>query len=414
MPDRMHRLGGLASVGAFFLAILIVFVTAAAVAQPSESAGNIGSVVSITGGGAAVRAAGARVSVEGANASVKAAGAVVDVRGEVEGSVWAGGADVTVVGQIGGDVHAAAATVAIRGRTAGDVMVAGGNVDIDVAAGGNVHAAGASVSLGPLSSIGGTLSAAGASVTLDGRVAGEVKLAGAAITLNGIVDGDVFVVAERVVVGPQAVIGGSLFVRSLSDPEIDPGAQIAGEVVTEKPGDWFDQVPKPSEPLVAAAFAASIFLVGIVFLIFARNTFGEAVDHVRFRPLTTLICGVLSVLGLVFVAALLAATILGIGLGIALLLLLPMIVVLSQPVAAAGVVGWIFGRTVPRLDVIRLLLFLILGGLVIAFAGIIPFTGPWIVLAIMLFGLGGVFRAILWRFRIIRASDPGFGTAPRT
>jgi hypothetical protein len=114
---------------------------------------------------------------------------------------------------------------------------------------------------------------------------------------------------------------------------------------------------------------------------------------------------------LVAVSALLIATVVGIGLGIALLLLLPIAIALSLPVAAAGVVGWIFGRTVSRLEVLRLVLFLIVGALVIAFAGIIPFTGPWIVLAVLLFGLGGVLRAVLWRFHVVRTSDQGFGAA---
>jgi hypothetical protein len=124
--------------------------------------------------------------------------------------------------------------------------------------------------------------------------------------------------------------------------------------------------------------------------------------------------GIVSLAVLLVLAALLMATIVGFALGLALLLLLPAIFVLSQPVAAAGIVGWIFGRTVPRLGVTRLVLFLILGALVIAFAGIIPFTGPWIVAVVFVFGLGGVFRAALWRFRRGRATDQTFGTAPQS
>jgi cytoskeletal protein CcmA (bactofilin family) len=352
------------------------------------------------------------VSIDGANARVKAAGAVVDVRGQVEGPVWVAGADVSVDAAVGDSIRAAAARVTVRGSATGDIMVAGALVDVDATAGGDMKAAGANVRIGPLTDIGGTLSAAGASVTFDGHVSGETKLAGAAVTLNGRADGDVSVHAERLVVGPQAVVAGNLFVRSLTEPEIDPGAEIAGEVVVERPGEWFDNMPEASALVVAAVFALSIFVVGLVFLIFARSTYGEAVDHVRFRPLSTLLYGIVSLLVLVVLAALLMATIVGFALGVALLMLLPMIFVLSQPVAAAGIVGWILGRTVPRLEVPRLILFLVLGALVIAFAGIIPFTGPWIVLVTFVFGLGGVLRALLWRFRTSRTSDQGFGSTP--
>jgi hypothetical protein len=106
-------------------------------------------------------------------------------------------------------------------------------------------------------------------------------------------------------------------------------------------------------------------------------------------------------------AALLMATGIGFPLGIALLLVLPIVCVLGMPVAAAGIVGWIFGRDIPWLGVGRLLIFLIAGALVIAFAGIIPVTGAWIVLAALVFGFGGLLRAVLWRFRMARAEEPG-------
>lgn len=409
MPSRSNGACGLL-VGALFASLFVAGIPSV-FAQTGDAAGDIGAVVEITGGGRDIRALGARVSIDGPNARVKAAGAVVDVRGEIEGSVAAAGAEVTVNADVGNDLRALGARVAVRGAASGAVLAAGALVDVDATAGGNMKAAGANVRIGPLTEIGGTLRVLGANVVFDGHVAGDARLAGAIVTLNGQADGDVSVHAERLVVGPRAVIAGTLLVRSLSDPEIDPAAQIAGEVVVEKPGNWFDDVPGPSAPIVAGVFALAIFIIGLVFTIFARNTFGEAVDHVRFRPLSTILYGFASLLGLFLITALLFATVVGIGLGAALVLLLPAIIVLAQPVAAAGMVGWIFGRTVPRLEVPRLLLFLVVGALVIAFAGIIPITGPWIVFAVFLFGIGGVFRAVLWRFRASRTSDQGFGTS---
>jgi hypothetical protein len=375
---------------------------------PGTSDKQIGPVVSVTASGGEVRAFGARVSVDGAAARVKAAGAVVEVRGAVEGPIWAAGAEVSVDAQSGDTIRAAGAHVVVRGRAAGDVMAAGAVVDVDAAAGRSLRAAGANVRIGPLTTIGGSLSAAGANVVFDGQVTGDAELAGAVVTFNGRANGSVRVHAERLIVGPQAVIGGGLLVRSLSEPQIDPGAAITGEVVRERPGDWFDDLPGASTPMIAAAFAAAIILAGIVFLIFARNTYGEAVDHVRFRPLSSVLFGILAKIILVILAVILMATFIGLPLGIALLLLLPILGVLGMPVAAAGILGWIFGRDTPWLGVGRLLLFLIVGALVIAFAGIIPVTGPWIVLAALVFGFGGLLRALLWRFRMLRL-DAGAG-----
>jgi hypothetical protein len=375
-----------------------------AVAQPRGVITEAAPVVEITAGGDDIKALGARVSVDGAMARVKAAGAVVDIRGAVEGGIWAAGADVTVVAQTGGDVRAAGARVTVRGRAAHDVMAAGALVDVDVAAGGDLRAAGANVRIGALTTVKGSVAAAGANVVFDGQVVGPADFAGAVVTLNGRVDGPVRVHAQKLVVGPQAILAGGLLVRSLAEAEIDPDAEISGEIVRERPGKWFDELPRASIAIITAVFAAAVILSGIVFLIFARNTYSEAVNHVRFRPLSTIVYGVVTLLILFFIAALLMSTVIGFALGIGLLLLTPIVFVLGQPVAAAGITGWIFGRRFERLGAGRLLLYLIVGAIAITFAGLIPVTGPWIVVIALIFGVGGFLRAVLWRFRTARAA----------
>jgi len=404
-------------IGAFVALSTVGACLSVAFAQTGEMAEQAGAVVSVTDSGSDVSAYGAHVSVDGANARVRAAGAVVEVRGAVDGSVWAAGADVTVATQAGGPVRAVGARVVLRGRIAGDVAAAGALVDIDVASGGSLSAAGANVSIGAFSDIDGDLKAAGAKIVFDGHVGGESKFAGALVTFNGRADGAVFVRAERLIVGPQAVISGDLTVRSLEAPEIDPGAEIAGEVVFESLGSgvpvvedvlkWFDDLPKlPVQIFTAMAVAAASFLAGLIFLIFARNTFGEAVDHVRFRPLSSLLYGIVSLLSLIVLAAFLIGSIVGFGLGIALLLLLPIVLVLGHATAVTGIVGWLLGRRTPRLGIASLLFFLIVGALVVGLAGVIPFTGPGIVLVVLIFGVGGFLRAVLWRFRQTRDSGP--------
>lgn len=379
-----------------------------AFAQPTETGKQAGTIVSIIGSGDDVRAFGARVSVDGASARVKAAGAVVDVRGAVEGPIWAAGADVTVAAQTGGSVWAAGAHIVVRGRTAGDVTARGAVVDIDAATDGRLRVAGANVRVGALSDIGGSLSAAGANVVFDGHVTGDAEFSGAVVTFNGRADGSVTVYAETLIVGPLASITGDLFVQSLSKPTISPDV-VGGTTILTGPGPWFDDLPEKSIGMVAAAVAAAAFLAGLLFLMFARNTFGEAVDHVRFRPISSVVYGAVSILVLMLLAALLMSTVVGLGLGVALLLLLPVILVLGHTVAVTGIMGWILRRRAPRLGVIGLLFFLIIGAAVFGLVWIIPLTGPWIVLVATIFGAGGLLRAVLWRFRSVRDSGPRDG-----
>ncbi len=372
----------------------------------SQSRGHVsevGPVVAVEAAGDEVRAAGARVSVDGAAARVKAAGAMVDIRGAVEGNIWAAGADVTVDAQSGGTVRAAGARVTLRGRVAGDLMAAGAAVDVDLPVGGALSAAGASLRIGPLSDIAGVLKAAGASLIFEGHVTGPADFAGAVVTLNGRLDGPVTVHAERLIVGPQAVLGGTLLVRSIRDPQIDPAATIAGEVLREQPpARWLEKIPAINDPALAGIFALSVVLSGVLLLIFARNTFSEAVDHFRFRPLPSLLYGIVATLVILAVSILLMATLIGFPLGFSLLLLFPAVKVLALPVAAAGLIGWVAARRSVWLGTGSLLFFLVAGAIVLGGILLIPVTGLWIVLVLYLFGFGAFLRATLWRFRIIR------------
>jgi hypothetical protein len=376
-------------------------------AQSRGYVSDVGPVVTIQAAGDEIRAAGARVSVDGSAARVKAAGASVDVRGAIEGNVWEAGADVTFDAQAGGTVRVAGARVITRGSVGGDLMAAGAMVDIDLPVKGALRAAGASVRIGPLTNVGGTLEAAGANLVFEGHVTGGADFGGAIVTLNGQIDGPVTVHAERLVVGPQAVLGGTLLVRSIRDPEIDPAARIAGEVTRQQPpADWVEQLPAINDPTLAGFFALSVILSGLVLMIFARNTFSEAIDHFRFRPLQSLIFGVFASLVLLGLSIILMATLIGFPLGFSLLLLFPAVKVLALPVAAAGMIGWVAARRTVWLGTGSLLFFLISGAIILGGILLIPVTGFWIVLVLWIFGFGAFLRAILWRFRIIRPAAP--------
>jgi cytoskeletal protein CcmA (bactofilin family) len=376
-------------------------------AQSSGHISDVGPVVSIEAAGDEIRAAGARVSIDGSAARVKAAGATVDVRGAVEGNIWAAGADVTVDAQSGGTVRVAGARVITRGRVAGDLMAAGAVVDVDLPVGGALRAAGASVRIGPLADVGGTVEAAGANLVFEGHAAGSADFGGAIVTLNGRIDGPVTVHAERLIVGPQAVLGGTLLVRSIRDPQIDPAATISGEVLREQPpASWLEQLPAINDPSLAGIFAVSVIFSGLVLMIFARNTFSEAVDHFRFRPVQSLIFGIFASLVLLGLAIILMVTLIGFPLGFSLLLLFPVAKVLALPVAAAGLIGWVAARRTVWLGTGSLLFFLITGAIILGGVLLIPVTGIWIVLVLYLFGFGAFLRATLWRFRIIRPAAP--------
>ena len=142
--------------------------------------------------------------------------------GSVSDNAFVGGQHVNVDASttIGGDFFVFAQTAAIAGQVEGDLYCFCGTMTI--AEGG---------------SVGGRIFATSESMSIDGAVRGPVIGAGGVFRLSGTVERDVRVEVGRLEIGPNARIGGDLRYQSATEGEIDPGAEIVGEVRRIEPAE---------------------------------------------------------------------------------------------------------------------------------------------------------------------------------
>src|SRR5215210_454747 len=182
----------------------------------------------------------------------------VVVDGTIRGDLVAFGQSITVDGTVEGDLIAAGQTVEVGGtveddtRIAGQALLLGGGASVA----DDLLAAGYSLENEPDSTVGGTLlyagyqallagsvgedfSAAANGVQLDGEVAGDVNVeadgeSGAAPVFTPVAGVGIPTVESGLTLPSLARVGGDLTYQSSAEAQIDPGAQVEGEVISEE------------------------------------------------------------------------------------------------------------------------------------------------------------------------------------
>ncbi len=233
-----------------------------------------------------------------------------------------------------------------------------------------------------------------------GHVSGDARLVGAVVTFSGEATGSVVLVGEHVVIGPRAHIGGNLVIYSRNDAEVAATAVIDGTVTRAKPPEPLRAVPSWAWGfLLAGAMVLGTVLAGIVLMLFGGRLFLTAVDYARLRPVSTFLIGIVTLVLVPAVAAILGATVVGLPIGVALMLVLPLLFVFGHPVAAAGIAAGIFVRTSGPIGILRGLLFVILGAIIIALISLIPWVGVLAVAVVAVLGVGALARTAGGRLR---------------
>jgi hypothetical protein len=374
------------------------------VAPSTAPAARSAPAVTINATGGEVRAAGAVVSISGNADTIYAAGANVAIDATVAGDIFVAGAQVQIDTMTAGRIHAAGASIQVRGRADQGVEAAGAVILIDAVTVGSVRAAGASVVIAPTSDIQSRLELAGASLEVAGHVGGSVEAAGAYVIFAARTDASVTLRGGRMVIAPEARIGGDLIITAAETSTIPDGVVMGSVRRIEPPAWWAAFSPWAAGAVFALAVAVGTILAGLVLALFGGRLFVTAVNQVRMRPGTSLIIGILTIFVIPLIAAVLMATVAGITAGLAVLLILPILAVFGHSVAAAGVAAGIFVRSAGRIGLPRALGLLIIGAILVALLGLIPWVGPWLVGIVLLLGIGALARTVGGRLK--RADVP--------
>lgn len=275
---------------------------------------------------------GASVRIDGARGNVFAAGASVEISGEIAGGmtprtgVFAAGASVGVSADIDGSLAAAGGDVVMTG-SAKQLFLSGGNVTFAGEVDGDAFIAGGNVMVQQGATFHDDAHAAGASIDFAGTVQNDASLAGAFVRLNGVVGGDAEVSAENVVIGPATRVSGDLTYYATAPAEIDPAAQVTGEIVykeaSERDIKWMRE--KKENPFAGygvrdnvygalfwfVALGASGALMSLVF----PRWFGAVAVAGREKPLSSLLLGFAVLIALPVAAILFMVIIIGLPFG---------------------------------------------------------------------------------------------------
>ncbi|HET9948889.1 MAG TPA: polymer-forming cytoskeletal protein [Longimicrobiales bacterium] len=323
---------------------------------------------------------------------VLAGGEEVVITDSVPGDAMAAGRTIAFDGYLGGSYVGAGADQVVSGRVDGSVRAAGADVRVEASVGRNVTLAGADVELASASRVERNAYLAGSTIRIAGEVAGHAYVGGNEVEVDGVIGGDLRVEAARLTIGPGARIAGD--VRYRTEPggaAIDPGATIEGQIQELPPRE------EPEEGSGVGWYALRLlgFLAAGLLLVAAfPRAAGTLAGTMRARPGASIGFGLVALIAAPIAIGIVAVTLIGIpaalilaGLYAAFLYLAPVVpaVWLGDELLRRERVGRPRGTQVKRF---------LAGGLVLAFAMLLPWVGwPVRALAVCL-GLGALVLAL--------------------
>ena len=231
----------------------------------------------------------------------------------VEGDLyWAGQSLNLDDASIGRDIIAAGESLSIRDCTVGGaVRLAARTIDISkTAIDGSVTVAGQHVVLNT-GSTANCFYAMGETVALRGS-AKSAALAGSTVTIDGTVEGDVEVWADKLVLGKNARITGTVNAHVSEDPERAAGAEVGALKIDRTENEDTSTLNDIVGGIVAAALS-TCFIALLLELVFPRAT-ASAADMLHQRPTPLWVSGLLGTVAIVPAVLLLIISIAGLSL----------------------------------------------------------------------------------------------------
>ena len=303
------------------------------------------------------------------------------------------------------DIIAAGDSLSIRDCTVGGaVRLAARTIDISkTAIDGSVTVAGQHVVL----NTGSTAScfyAMGETVALRGS-AKSAALAGSTVTIDGTVDGDVEVWADKLILGKNARITGTVNAHISEDPERAEGAQVGALKIDRTENENTSTINDTIGGIVAAALS-TCFVAIILELVFPRAT-ASAAGMLHQRPMPLWVSGLLGTIAIVPAVLLLIISIAGLSLAGALLCGVIGIALVSSAFAGCAISRMV-GHNQNRYAMAAV------GGVIAGALTGLPLVGGFISGVAFVFMLGYIIQ-IIWRNARLKpqqpANTPGLPTA---
>ncbi len=324
----------------------------------------------------------------------------------VEGDLYWAGQNLDLDdASIDRDIIAAGDSLSIRDCTVGGaVRLAARSIDIaKTTIDGSVTVAGQHVVLNT-DSTASCFYAMGETVALRGSVK-SAALAGDTVTIDGTVDGDVEVWADKLVLGKNARITGTVNAHVSEDPERAAGAEVGALKIDRTESEDTSTVNDIIGGIVAAALS-TCFVALLLELVFPRAT-ASAAGMLHQRPTPLWVSGLLGTVAIVPAVLLLIISIAGLSLAGAL-----MCGVIGIALVSAAFTGCAIARMVGHSQ--NRYAMAAVGGIIAGVLTAIPLVGDFISGVAFVFTLGYIIQ-IIWRNAHLKpqqpANMPGLPTA---
>lgn len=318
---------------------------------------------------------------------------------------WAGQALNLDDTSIDRDIIAAGDTLSIRDCTVGGaIRLAARTIDVaKTTVDGSVTVAGQHVVLNT-GSTANCFYAAGETVALRG-CAKSAALAGDTVTIDGTVDGDVEVWADKLILGKNARITGTVNAHVSQDPERAEGAQVGALKIDRTENENTSTANDIIGGIVAAALS-TCFVAILLELVFPRAT-ASAAGMLHQRPMPLWVSGLLGTVAVAPAVLLLIISIAGLSLAAAL-----MCGVIGIALVSAAFTGTAVARMVGHNQ--NRYAMAAVGGIVAGALTALPLMGNFVSGVAFVFTLGYAIQ-IIWRNAHLKpqqpANTPGLPTA---
>lgn len=330
------------------------------------------------------------------------AGRHVDWSESTTGDAALAGQNVEANGRVGGDALIAGRRVAIGSTIAQDLYAAGADVRLAGSVGNSARVAGGRVVVLPGASIDGGASLAGNRVSIDGHVGRYASVAAGHTAINGRIDGDLTVASGDLSLGPNAVVQGRIDYRGRHPAQIAPGAQLLGGIEQSLVQPW------AGGPIgFGLAWAAGWIVAGALLLAAAPRVTRRVTLAMRDKPLASPLLGIALMIATPIVVVILAATVVGLPLG----LLWALAFVLLVPLGYLATAAALGDRLAERRERVaaktwRRALAMALALLVLTALTWLPYVGWLIALLTVPFGIGAMLIAFRRARRDAAAAAP--------
>jgi len=332
----------------------------------------------------------------------------VDIRGVVTGNVCAFAQTVNVSGDVGGSLFIGAATSSVKAKSVQTIWAAGGNLSVSGNVANNVILAGGSLKIEADAMVGKDLHAYGGNFTADGNVDGGIKGAVGKFVMSG-KSARVKIRADKARIKSTAVVSGDVHLTTESEPQVDDGATIKGELsvrqIEEEEVEPFFFALAPVLGLLFGVIKVIVWVskivVGIILIALCSKYVRRVMDTFVKQPWKSLVVGFLGVIVIPVASAILFATLIGYPLGVLSIYMFCILWYISS-IFVAVVLGEKVIQIFNKGKEVSLYLSFVIGMLILLVLGFIPILNILVWIFVILFGFGSIISATWYLMKDMR------------